>query len=332
MKYFVLFAVLAIGLAQAAPTADVWELFKTVHQKTYETETEELLRKEIFQNNIKIIEEHNKKFEAGEVSFEQGVNQFSDLTKSEYKALVLGFKKSERKQSGASGIFVADAGVELPSEFDWRKKGAVTPIKNQEACGSCWAFGTVGALEGAHAIKTGKLVPLSEEQLVDCSEKNDGCGGGDQEVAFDYIINAGGLESESEYPYTSGDGSSGRCKFSKSKVKATMSSYVQVKSGDEDALKQAVATKSPMAIAIYAALDSFQHYKSGVYYAPSCPSSFDELDHVVTLIGYGTENGQDYWLVKNSWGTGWGDNGYIKMARNRDNNCGIATEAAYPVV
>jgi len=331
MKYFAVFALLAIGLAQATPTSDVWELFKAVHQKTYETEAEDVLRKEIFLNNVQKIEEHNQKFEAGEVSFKLGVNQFADLIESEYRASQLGFKKPEGFKSGASGMFVADAGVELPTTVDWRKKGVVTAVKNQAQCGSCWAFSTTGSVEGAHALKTGDLVSLSEEQLVECSKDNNGCGGGLMDLAFKYIIAVGGLESESEYPYTSGGGDdTGKCKFSKSKVKATISSYVDVKREDEDALKQAVATVGPISVAIDASHMSFQLYNGGVYHEWLCSQT--ELDHGVLVVGYGTEDGKDYWLVKNSWQASWGEEGYIKMSRNRNNNCGIATQASYPVV
>merc|ERR1712002_37970 len=308
MKYFALFAILALGLAQAAPATDVWELFKTVHKKSYETEAEDLLRKEIFLNNVQKVEEHNQKFEAGEVSFKLGVNQFSD-------------------------VIVADAGVELATSVDWRKKGAVTAVKNQGQCGSCWSFSTTGSVEGAHAIKTGNLVSLSEEQLVECSwdQGNQGCNGGLMDSAFKYIIEAPGLESEHDYPYTSGGGHSGHdCKFDKSKVKATISSYVDVKRKDEDALKQAVATVGPISVAIDASHFSFQLYSGGVYYEFLC--SEDRLDHGVLVVGYGTEAGGDYWLVKNSWAASWGEEGYIKMARNKNNNCGIATQASYPVV
>merc|ERR1712002_1441875 len=290
MKYFALFAILALGLAQAAPATDVWELFKTVHKKTYETEAEAVLRKEIFLNNVQKIEEHNQKFEAGEVSFKLGVNKFADLIESEYRTSQLGFKKPEGLKTGASGMFVADAGVELPQTVDWRKKGVVTGVKNQAHCGSCWSFSTTGSVEGAHALKTGDLVSLSEEQLVECSKEygNKGCSGGLMDLAFKYIIAAGGLDSESEYPYTSGGGDdSHKCKFSKSKAKASISSYVDVKSEDEDALKQAVATVGPISVAIDAGHISFQLYKDGVYYENSCDET--RLDHGVLVVGYGTE-------------------------------------------
>jgi len=328
MRYFVLLAVLAIGLAQAAPTSDVWELYKTAYQMTYENDIEELLRKEIFLSNVQMIEEHNKKFEAGEETYGMGVNQFSDLTESEFKAQ-LGFKIFEGNQSGASGVFVADAGVELPSEVDWRKEGVVTPVGNEAGCSCCWAFAVTGAVEGAHAIKTGNLVSLSNQQLVDCSKGNNGCYGGNNGVAYEYIIEIGGLESEFDYPYTSGiTHKGGACQFSKSKVKATISSFNRVKSEDENALKQAVATVGPISVAVDA--DSWRNYRTGVFYDPNCTSR--GIDHAVLVIGYGTENGQDYWLVKNDWGSGWGEEGYIKIARNRNNTCGIATMTSYPVV
>jgi len=335
MKYFILFAILAFSLARAAPTSDVWELFKAVHDKTYETEAEDLLRKEIFLNNVQNIEEHNQRFEAGEESFKQGINHFADWTASEYRTFQLGFKSTKGRQSRASGVFVADSVTDVPAEIDWRKKGAVTGVKNQGDCGSCWAFSATGSVEGAHAINTGELVSLSEEQLVECSwsQGNYGCDGGDMNPAFEYLIDAGGQESEKDYPYTSGGGhSSHNCKFSLSKIAATISDYIDVKHGDEEALKQAVATTGPIAVAIDASHNSFMNYKDGIYYESRCSTKNEDLDHGVLVVGYGTEDGKDYWLVKNSWTASWGEDGYVKMSRNRNNNCGIATAASYPVV
>jgi len=214
---------------------------------------------------------------------------------------------------------------EIADAVDWRTKGAVTPIKNQGQCGSCWAFSTTGSTEGVTFIKTGKLPSASEQQLVDCSGSygNYGCDGGLMDSAFQYIIANKGIDSESSYPYTAQDGT---CAFNPANVVATLTSYRDVTSQSEPALQSSI-TARPTSVAIDASHSSFQFYQSGVYYEPSCSPT--QLDHGVLAVGYDTSAG--YYIVKNSWGTDWGNQGYIWMSLGKNNNCGIATMSSYPV-
>ncbi|CAH1392201.1 unnamed protein product [Nezara viridula] len=218
---------------------------------------------------------------------------------------------------------------DLPDAVDWRDKGAVTAVKNQGDCGACWAFSATGALEGQLFISGGQLISLSEQQLMDCSGSygNQGCSGGLMNQAFIYISANGGIDTEDSYPY---EGAVGSCRFKASASAATVTKVFNIETNDEAALQNAVATAGPVSVAIDGSHKSFQFYGGGIYYESECNAT--NPDHGILAVGYGSENGQDFWLVKNSWGTSWGEQGYIRMSRNKNNNCGIATAASYPQV
>ncbi len=307
---------------------DEWKQFSNFQErfsKRYETFEEMETRFQIFRSNLRSIILHNLDHTQ---NFTMGINQFTDLTPQEFKDQYVGGLKAEVGSYGCKSFSSGASGA--PSSIDWRSKGAVTSVKDQGQCGSCWTFSATGAVEGAWAISTGKLVDLSEQELVDCatgiSYGSHGCNGGQMEGAFKFIIENGQC-ALSSYPYTAKDGSCQKC----SPV-AHISSCSDVKPNDQISLKAAVA-QQPVAIAIEADTRYFQSYSGGVLTSSSCGTN---LDHGVLIVGYGTENGQDYWLVKNSWGTTWGDKGYVKIARSSSTNdpgvCGIAMDPSFPTV
>nr|UCK81521.1 cathepsin K [Arenicola marina] len=311
------------------PFEATWQDFIQTHSKAYEGEEEEAKRKEIFRDNLKRVEMHNYLHAKGEVIYRLGVNEYADLEPKEFVSVMNGLIPRNYSRSRGSTYLSPAVPFTLPESVDWREKGYVTEVKNQGHCGSCWSFSTTGSLEGQHFRKTGKLVSLSEQNLVDCSTSygNHGCNGGLMDFAFQYIKENNGDDTEAAYPY---EGKDATCRFDPSSVGATDTGYVDVTHGSEEDLMEAVATIGPVSIAIDASHSSFQLYQSGVYVEPECSST--ALDHGVLVVGYGSEDGQDYWIVKNSWGPSWGQDGYIKMARNKDNQCGVASQASYPLV
>jgi cathepsin L len=276
------------------------------------------------------IKRHNSEVATGKHTYTLAMNKFGDLSSAEFGRLYNGFNGTQKVTlTKPNALFTFNPNVQVPDSIDWRTQGYVTPIKDQGQCGSCWSFSATGSLEGQHFKATGQLVSLSEQNLVDCSQAqgNMGCNGGLMDQAFTYIKVNNGIDTEAAYPYEAVDQS---CSFDAKSVGATDSGFVDVKSKDENALQQAVGTVGPVSVAIDASHTSFQFYHSGVYHEPLCSAT--RLDHGVLAVGYGADGSSDYWIVKNSWGTSWGDSGYIKMSRNKKNNCGIATAASYPTV
>jgi len=325
-----LLGLVAVGMALPLDSDldSEWQAYKSYHTKKYSS-SEESLRRLIWEENLKRVALHNLEAAMGKHTYTLAMNEFADLSGEEFAKIILGSCVIPKRNSTGAATFLKSPFIQVPTSVDWRDKNLVTPIKDQKQCGSCWAFSTTGSLEGQHSKKTGKLVSLSEQQLVDCSGKfgNFGCMGGLMDNAFRYIKANGGIDTEASYPYEARDG---HCRFKPADIGATVAGYTDVPEGDEAALTQAIAAVGPISVAIDASHFSFQLYHTGVYYEKRCSST--RLDHGVLAVGYGTEDGQDFYWVKNSWGVSWGQKGYIKMARGRQNNCGIATQASYPLV
>ncbi|EGD77231.1 cysteine protease [Salpingoeca rosetta] len=335
MKLLVLAAAAVAALAvmttvSAAPTpsAMTFEEFKDKYNKVYESAEEEARRAAIFQESLDFIEKHNAEAAAGMHTYLVGVNEFADLTREEFRqhhVTRLPFDDDKRDPVTATlhldehAVHAADSNGDS-SGIDWRKRGAVTPVRNQGQCGNPAIFAAVEAVEGMHAISSGNLVELSTQQVIDCSG-TPGCSGGSLVSFFKYIARNGGLDSAADYP-TSGAG--GQCnKAKEARHVAKVGGYSVVPPRNETKLAAAVF-KMPVAVAIEADTPSFQMYTSGVYSGP-CGT---QLDHAVLVVGYTDE----YWIVKNSWGASWGDQGYIMMKRGvgAAGICGITLDAMYP--
>ncbi|CAF3800878.1 unnamed protein product [Rotaria sp. Silwood1] len=305
-----------------------WKLFKNLHKKQYNSIDEEQLRRNIWEENVQMIQKHNLEADLGLHTFTMKVNQFADLTNDEFVKQMNQLQINPEKKPNRK--FHIRSNIKRPASVDWRTKGYVTSVKNQEHCGSCWAFSTTGTLEGQLAKKTKKLVALSEQQLVDCSTNygNLGCNGGYMDNAYKYLIDNHGIDTNDSYPY---EGVMGKCRFNPKTVATDVMSYVDIKPGSEDDLQDALATIGPIAVAMDASLYSFQFYSSGVYSDPACSSTV--IDFSLLAVGYGTTvDNQDYYILKNQHTTQWGMDGYAWLARNKNNQCGIATLASYALI
>jgi cathepsin F len=329
-KAFILFVLLGLSIASDVAKAtdeSIFEQFQDfikIHQKRYSTIEEFQLRWEIFRDNYKKIEVFDNMVELSgdEVTHESGVTQFFDLTPEEFakQYLTLNISHLQRiKASKSQNKLVANL-KEAPESWDWREKGVVSKVKNQGACGSCWAFSAVGNIEAQYAIKKNNSVLFSEQQLVDCDTVDQGCNGGLMEDAFKYIEGTAGLMQASDYSYT---GKKGTCKYEQSKALAKVTGYKFAGTEDENQIKQFLYENGPLAIAINAT--PLQFYLGGVFnpwFNWMCnPKS---INHGVLLVGYGVSGSKPYWIVKNSWGSGWGEQGFFRIIAGKG-ACGMNT-------
>jgi C1A family cysteine protease len=298
--------------------------FISAHNKKYSHEEEQHQRLNVFRNNFRYIHSKNRQG----LTYRLAVNHLADRTSDELKVL-RGRKYSKGYNGGKPFRDYDEKEIEeLPQSYDWRLYGAVTPVKDQSVCGSCWSFGTIGAVEGAHFLKTGELIRLSQQALIDCSwgYGNNGCDGGEDFRSYQYIQEHGGIPSADEYgPYL---GIDGYCHSQNVTKAAKITGYVNVTSGDANALKLAIVKHGPISVAIDASHKSLSFYANGVYYEPKCGNAENQLDHAVLAVGYGIIDNQEYWLVKNSWSTYWGNDGYVLMS-SKENNCGVETSPTY---
>ncbi|CAG2209710.1 CTSL [Mytilus edulis] len=268
-----------------------WELYKKSYNKIYADNNEEIQRRVIWEDNVRFIEHHNMAADHGEHTYWLGINHFADMSEKEVTRKMKGYKRSHDVIKDGS-LYLPPNNVQVPDEVDWRQKGYVTPVKDQGQCGSCWSFSSTGALGGS-TFQENRTIGF----FIRTEPCNGGCNGGFVFRAYQYVKDNNGIDTESSYPYEARNAS---CRFKKSDVGATVTGIKIIKKGDEEALKSAVATVGPISIAIDADR-KFHLYKNGVFDEPECNSTF--TDHAVLIVGYGVENGQDYWLVKNRFGS-----------------------------
>ena len=321
MNKFLLVLVLALVACETDLDSLIFQQFQKFikkYQKKYTSIDEFLARYEVFRRNVMAT------FKEENSLYQTGITKFSDLTKQEFAKIYLNLNYDAMAMANFDPTIVKVSNA-APAAYDWRDYGRVSPVKDQGSCGSCWAFSTVANLEGLYYATKNVMKTFSEQMLVDCDTSDSGCNGGLMEYAFTWLKKNGGIMTDTDYPYK---GVKQTCKSDKSKyVDMTITGYKKLGSSwstwsavDEDEVKEFLYETGPLAIALNA--DPLQTYSSGILDVTStkCPTS--GINHAVTLVGYGTENNVAYWIVKNSWGTSWGEKGYFRIRRG-NGTCGI---------
>lgn len=326
----------SVEFASEERVVELFQRWMEKHNKVYKHAEEMQKRFTSFKRNLRYIIGRNSD-KGSKKAHSVGLNRFADLSNEEFKEMYFSkVKKPINKMSAASGSRRSMEARKMescdaPSSLDWRNSGIVTGVKDQGSCGSCWAFSSTGAIEGINAIKTGELISLSEQELVDCDTTNEGCDGGYMDYAFEWVINNGGIDSETDYPYTSVTGYGGTCNTTKEQIKVvSIDGYKDVE--EEESAVLCAVVQQPVSAGMDGSAIDFQLYTGGVYDG-DCSSNPNNIDHAVLIVGYGSENDEDYWIVKNSWGTSWGLEGYFYLRRNTDSQygvCAINAMVSYP--
>ncbi|CAF1095581.1 unnamed protein product [Brachionus calyciflorus] len=331
MKYFLIFLI-SLGTCYCLDDRigrEEFVRFKTIYQKSYANLYEENLRYQIFALQLDRVAIVNTDFNNRRSPYKLAINQYSDLAYNEFLSRRGGFLPTLTTMRSSSSISDIPRKKKLNqarqiAAFDWRDTGYVTSVKDQQNCGGCWAFAATGAIETQWAIYYGRLRNLSEQNLIDCVVGNYGCNGGVMQLAYDYVRSNGGINGAVKYPFL---GVASNCKYFTDSPVANVSSYVRIERGNEVGLEQAVREYGPVSVGINASPD-FVNYNGGIYNASDCT---DRLNHAVLIVGFNNVNNPPFWIVKNSWGSWWGENGYIRIIKGR-NACGIANMASYPII
>lgn len=304
-----------------------WNDFKKKYDKVYRNPSEESHRRKIYEMSLAEIEEHNKKYAAGEVTWQKGIDAFSDLTDDEFMdrmAMKRSFPELEREQD-LTKFFEADPNFRNPKSFDWRDYGAVTEVKNQKSCGSCWAFGTMTSLEWLHHNLTGKLVRYSEKHMIDCDYNSGGCKGGTAYNGLRLAVRSGIYKEDDYAEYNQ---KKEECRAGNSTTPFKISAYGRVREKREQDILEALQKVGPLTVMINS--KNFKHFKQGVLPLDDKCTLEGRGLHMVVIVGFGTQNGTDYYTLRNSWGKDWGNNGYLKVPRNV-NYCGINARPYYAI-
>jgi len=293
-----------------------FQKFTHEFEKQYETIEEYTQAFENFSNNLGVNLLHNSQHA---LSYQTGPTKFWDMSFEEFQRSYLNLHVPSIEKFLKDATPYKFKTMASPDKHDWRDKGSVGPVKDQASCGSCWAFSIVGNLEGVYHIKHGEFKQFSEQQIVDCDTKDSGCGGGWMEWGMQYIQQAGGIQVQKDYPYK---GVKQTCKFDKTKIAATVTGNHFAGTKDEVKIKDMLFQNGPLSVAINA--NPLFSYKTGIIDLPASQCNPAALNHGVTMVGYGTENGKDYWVLKNSWNQNWGEKGYFRYARGKG-TCGVNT-------